>query len=319
MRTVLMLLMVNALVIGPAAVFGGDRQSQAPPAVCVAIDEAHDSLPARDRAAAIQFLLHRFDVEGWRSVDGDCTNQYVVSHVRLGRTIFVSVSGPAGHRDGMALGLDDLPALYSQMVRSLVTGEPMTDWRVVDRTNVTRYQSTRPSVPTHTFAYGRVGPGLLFAGSTRATPAAGFGYRAELDEFAIDFSFLNVQSGASSPVTDTAASASWIRVEALRFVKPEANSTPYWGAGLGLGTTAITTRGGRWSGNGLRGELTAGYELPRASTLRVFIQADAVLPFYFIRGQSYSYGPNYQLLTSVLPQRYAPSITLTVGMGWHQQ
>lgn len=319
MRTVLVLLIVGVVVAAPAPSFGDAQQPQTSPPLCVEVDVPHDTLSPRDRAAAVQFLLRRFEAEGWRTVEGACGNQYLVSHVRLGNTIFVSLAGAAGHRDGMALGLDDLPAIYSQMVRSLVTGEPMTDFHVIDRTNVTAYQATRPSVPAHTFAYARVGPGLLFAGSTHATPAGGFGYRAELDAFAIDFSFLNVQAGGTSPARDTASTTSWIRLEALRFLKPSSNSTPYWGAGLGLGGTYVSSGSSSWSGNGLRGELTAGYELPRASTLRVFVQADAVLPFYFIRGQSYSYGQNYQMLRSTPGQRYAPSITLTVGMGWHQR
>jgi hypothetical protein len=63
-------------------------------------------------------------------------------------------------------------------------------------------------------------------------------------------------------------------------------------------------------GNGLQGELTAGYELARATSLRVFVQADVVLPFYQVTSETYSMnGP----ISS--DSQYAPSLVFSIGIG----
>jgi hypothetical protein len=101
----------------------------------------------------------------------------------------VTLSGPNGQREGRALGMDDLPALYNQMVRSMLTGRPMTGFNVIDRTNVTEAQTTQRRVPTDSFTYARLGYGATYFGKAHGAPTMGFGYRAELDSFALDVSF----------------------------------------------------------------------------------------------------------------------------------
>src|SRR6266545_6330599 len=110
--------------------------------VCITVDEAHDTFSPQDRRAAVLLVARQFELAGERVASEGCSTPYTVSHVRLGETIVVTLSGPNGHREGTALGLDDLPALYSQMVRSMVTGRPMAAFNVVDRTNVTEAQAT---------------------------------------------------------------------------------------------------------------------------------------------------------------------------------
>src|SRR5581483_590475 len=100
--------------------------------VCVAVDEAHDTLRSPDRASALILLTREFESAGERVV-ASCAEPFLVSHVTLGRRILVTMDGPGGRREGTALGLEDLPALYSQMVRSIVTGKPMTGFNVIDR------------------------------------------------------------------------------------------------------------------------------------------------------------------------------------------
>ncbi len=68
-----------------------------------------------------------------------------------------------------------------------------------------------------------------------------------------------------------------------------------------------------WRGSGLQGELTAGYELARTTTLRVFVQADASLPFYKVISQTYS--TSNVVTTS---RRYAPSLVVSIGLGWQK-
>src|SRR5262245_10804867 len=93
--------------------------------ICVSVDTAHDMLSADDRKAALILLTTQFEQAGEHVVDRECAGTYVVSHVRLGSTITVTMSGPNGRREGKALDLDDLPPLYNQMVRSILTGQPV--------------------------------------------------------------------------------------------------------------------------------------------------------------------------------------------------
>lgn len=284
--------------------------------VCVAVDDAHDTLTASDRSAALRLLARQFELAGERVVE-TCDVPYVISHITLGRTIVVTLSGPAGQRDGTALGIDDLPALYSQMVRSIVTGRPMSGFNVTDRTNVTAAQASAERVQTDTFWYARLGYGGLFGDRTYGTPAIGIGYRAELDSFGVDVSFLNYQIGSddrSYSGSYGAFAGSLLKLEGLYFINPSANRTTYVGGGLSWGGTNFGTG---WSGTGLQGELTAGYEMPRASTLRTFIQADAILPFYHVSAVQYpvDFRRSGPITTS---HRYAPSFVVSLGLGWQK-
>jgi hypothetical protein len=285
-------------------------QKPTPTEVCVAIDESHDTLAPADRTSARLLLARQFEIEGWRVVAGGCSNEYLVSHVRLGYTISVVLTGPAGHREGTAHGLDDLIPLYSQMVRSIVTGRPMEGMNVVDRTNVTAAQAQPPHrVSSDSFGYARLGAGNQGAGM-------GFGHRTELDTVAIDVSFLNFthQLGSSSVNSygysygsSGSTTFSWIKLEGLHFMNTKANSSLYFGGGASWGGGYIEDSNSwkSWSGSGLQGEVTAGYEFGRASTMRVFVQGDATLPFYHM----------------VMPgasSRYAPSFGISVGFGWQR-
>jgi hypothetical protein len=59
--------------------------------------------------------------------------------------------------------------------------------------------------------------------------------------------------------------------------------------------------------------VTAGYEIARTTTLRVFVQADASLPFYKATSQFHS--TSGVVTTS---QRYVPSLVVSVGLGWQR-
>ena len=74
-----------------------------------------------------------------------------------------------------------------------------------------------------------------------------------------------------------------------------------------------------WSGNGLQGEISAGYELGRASTIRVFLQADAGLPFYRLTAHTYEFSntPPYMVTTST-DRQYVPSLAVSLGIGWQR-
>ena len=75
---------------------------------CIRIDEQHDTLQPDERTAARLLVGKQFALAGHRVVDDNCDVTYTVSHIRLGSTITVTLSGPAGTREATALGLDDL-------------------------------------------------------------------------------------------------------------------------------------------------------------------------------------------------------------------
>jgi hypothetical protein len=296
--------------------------------VCLTIDAAHDTLSPQERSAALLLLARQFEIDGQRVADATCGMPYTVSHIRLGETIFVTLTGPGGYREGTALGLDDLPSLYSQMVRSIVTGRPMTGFNVIDRTNVTAAQSAPPRrVEIDSLWYAKLGYGGVFGDRSYGGPTIGFGYRAELDTFALDVSFLNNQaSSAGYGSSQGGGTSSILKLQGLHFMNPTANATAYFGGGLSYGFTYFGSGSGGtgfydsgWNGNGLQGELTAGYEVPRASALRVFIEADATLPFYNVASTRTTYSRTAPYAsTSVSSHRYAPSVAVSIGLGWQR-
>jgi hypothetical protein len=299
--------------------------------VCITVDEAHDMLSPQDRRAALLLLARQFELAGEHVAPEGCPIPYTVSHVRLGDTIVVTLSGQNGQREGTALGLDDLPALYSQMVRSIVTGRPMTGFNVVDRTNVTEAQeASGKRAQSDSFGYARLGYGSVFGDRNYGGPTLGFGYRAELDSFGIDVSFLNSQvpssgSGSAYASSEASMSGSLLKLEALYFMKPKANATIYLGGGASYGFASFggsdynsSTYRSSWHGSGLQGELTAGYEWPRASTLRMFVQADATLPFYNVTSETITYSRSGPTGLTATEHRYSPSLAVSVGVGWHR-
>src|SRR3954462_5563719 len=90
--------------------------------ICVNIDEPRDTLSLQDRAAALLLVTREFESAGEHVASDACTTFYTLAHVQLGTVIIVTLSGPAGQREGRAQGIDDLPGLYNQMVRSMITG-----------------------------------------------------------------------------------------------------------------------------------------------------------------------------------------------------
>jgi hypothetical protein len=288
--------------------------------VCITVDTAKDTFGQADRDAAVTLIAHQFEQEGQRVVPPGCPSAFAVAHVRLLNTIVVTMTGPNGSREAVAQGSEDLLAVYNQMVRALLTGRPMAE--VTDRTNVTSTQATARRVHSDSIWYARLGYGSLFGTKAYSTPALGFGFRAEMDTFALDVSFLNGQFGADNYGSDSGSAFTLLRLSGLRYLSPTADRSVYVGGGLSYGyqhfgrysydpVTQVST--GDYDGNGLQGELIVGYEIARASSMRVFVQADAVLPFYSAESTSYSSrAPGGPITTG---RKYAPSLVLSVGLG----
>jgi hypothetical protein len=292
---------------------------------CLVIDEGRDTFSLQDRQAALILVGRELERTGRQVVSGECVERYGLSHVRLGNTITVVLAGPPGQREGRASGMDDLPGLYNQLVRALLTGSAVGAMNVIDRTNVTTVQATPKRVGIDSFGYARLGYARMLGQGGTGSPAFGFGYRAELDSWGLDVSFLNQQlpSANSAFGRSGGVAGSLLKLQGLYFVNPRANASAYFGGGISWGTTSGSSDSSpngysSWRGSGLQGELTAGYELPRASELRVFVQTDATLPFYHTTGQAYTFSPAGSTAVTT-GRRYNPSATVSVGVGWQRR
>jgi hypothetical protein len=298
---------------------------------CLVIDEPRDTLGRDERIAALLLLGKEFERAGQPVVDRDCAATYTVAHIRLGTTIVVSLSGPKGSREAKALGLDDLPAVYSQMVRSLTTGEPIGSLAVVDRTNVSASQDLPPRrVRAEGYWYARLGYGSLFTDSTHNGAAFGFGYRAEFNRLGLEVSFFNMQLNDAGGYSGASSSASsLIKLQGLFFTNPTGNRSAYFGGGLSYGRTHLHSANigdfpASGHGSGLQAGLTAGYEIARVTSARLFVQADVTLPFYDVVLERYTYSQTPSNGRYVPPmvtteRQYVPSVAVSVGLGWQRR
>ena len=321
------------LLIGAARAAGAQT--------CLRIDDSADMLSQNERVAAVLLVRKQFELAGHKVADTGsafaegfggtgCETTYTLSHIRLGNTIIVTLSGALGSREGKALGLDDLPAVYSQLVRSLTTGQPMGSLAVLDRTNVSASQDLPPRrVQSDGYWHARVGHASMFGPSTHQAASFGFGYRAVFDRLGLDISFFNLQLDDSGGYYGDGSSVfTPIKLEGLYFTSPHANRSAYVGGGLSYGRMDVTAENGAdfptyGRGSGLQGELTFGYEIARVTSARFFAQADVTLPFYEVVSETYSFpsGPTngrYQPPTITTERQYVPSWTLSVGLGWQR-
>jgi len=178
----------------------------------------------------------------------------------------------------------------------------------------------------HSFGYARLGYGGVFAEDSHGAPAIGFGYRGELDSFALDISFFNYMIG-TEVYTGEVFAGSLLRLQALRFVNPDAARSAYLGGGVSWGGVQVTRDSTPtsyltgWHGSGLQGEVTAGYELARTSPVRIFVQADIGLPMFYARSETTTFrrtAPGVFIEPDV-DKRYIPSAVVSVGIGWQRR
>lgn len=299
---------------------------------CIRIDEQHDTLQLDERTAARMLVGRQFALAGHKVADDNCAATYLISHIRLGNTISVTITGPAGTREATALGLDDLPAVYSQMVKSLTTGQPM-GMAVVDRTNVSATQDLPPRrVRAEGYWYARVGFGSLFTESTQHGASFGFGYRAGFDRLALDVSFLNAQLSNDAGYFGSSGSVwSLIKLQTLMLTHPGATRSAYFGGGLSYSRATVRAPAASSTGfprsgygSGLQGDLTVGYEITRARSTRIFVQTDIGLPFYHVQVENLTYpeatspsgGRIYLPPVVTIERQYAPSLAVSLGFGW---
>src|SRR5204863_5906628 len=112
------------------------------------------------------------------------------------------------------------------------------------------------------FGYAKLGYGRTLGDGGAANPAIGFGYRAELDTFALDVSFLNQMLPSANQTFggSTGMAGSLLKLTALYFTSPRANASPYLGGGFSWGVISSSAGASQTgyssrSGSGLQAEL----------------------------------------------------------------
>ncbi|MEO1482338.1 MAG: outer membrane beta-barrel protein [Myxococcota bacterium] len=279
-------------------------------AVCVEVDRASDTLEPSDANAVLRLVEAEFRKQGEEVVPAPCNAQYTVYNIKLGRSVQAFISGPRGERDGRVNRVEDLSRIYAQMVRSLLTGVPMSNDGAVARDTVTADQAAPRRVAADSLWYLRLGAGSVAGGDFNLGPVFGGGYRYELDRFGIDVSanlYFGTENDTENDSIDLGISGSLLKLMALYFIDPTASSSPYVGLGISYGGVAVTAEDNEFTGAGLQGEVSVGYELLRASTIRMFVAADATLPFY---------NSTPDLFGGRGDPRYTPAFALSLGFAF---
>jgi hypothetical protein len=171
--------------------------------------------------------------------------------------------------------------------------------------------------------YMRLGEGAMLGPGMPSGPAFGMGYRMELDRVGIDAA----ASFSTTDITrkDKGFEGSWLKLTAQYYFAPTSDRSFYLGGGLSWGARSAMLCNHRISGSGLQAEVVGGYELLRSSTLRIFVQADATLPFYMagaeVAAPRAPRGPTINVprppprVVGLTP-RFLPSMGISLGVAW---
>lgn len=280
--------------------------------ICVRVDEEKDTLTDIERRSALAIAQAAFAKAGATVIPSPCEQQYTLFNNRLGETIYATLSGPNGQRDAKTTKIDELGDLYQQMAKSLVEQIPLGD--AVGRNNVTSRQQNPKRMTTDSIYWFGLGPAYVLGLSPSDVPLhiAG-GWRYELDMFALE-THLGVTFATNTGDDDTSVGGSF-GLAGYWFADEEANHSPYFGLGIGLSGMLLDDNDGDYAGGGLHGVVSGGYEFLRASTMRAFIQFDAMLPFY--RLDLDTTGLFADDATPDAPEaQYSPLFMIKFGVGW---
>jgi hypothetical protein len=260
---------------------------------CVEIDTERDNLTA-DQQRSAQLLLSNA-LESQQIVLGDpCEVTWKLSHIQMGDSITVRAEVPSGVLTMTTSAIEDLPRIYSQMANTMVNGVELGN--AVSRDDVTIEQSrNQRRVNAEYMATIRFGE-AMFSPSSSLAPMFATGMRMELDRYAIDADVSLAFAIHSSSSTEQVAFGGHINV--ISFVNPQAMHTPYFGGGTGYGGVYD---GGN-EGYGFQSQVFGGYEMFRASTMRLFFQGNVMIPFYTLDDGS-----------------WFPTMSVSMGIGFKPQ
>jgi hypothetical protein len=280
-------------------------------ASCAQIDEKRDALTPEERSSVVTLFEDSLTEEKQEVSREGCTDTWTLYHIRLGESLTVVVQSSRGTRRERVKKIEDLPAIYSQMVRSMLSGTQLTnDGAAINRKNVTESQNDPQRVHAEAIWYAKLGYGATTADGFHSGPQFGFGRRWELDQVGIDLGFLNFLTYQDSDGFE-GVSASWIEIGADYFFDAFGNNSPYVGAGLSLGSHTIPSASGDFEGSGLQGKGVLGYEFFRASTIRLLVQFEAVVPMYRLARKTTDATGGTDT-----DHVYSPNLMLSLGLGW---
>ncbi len=252
-------------------------------AVCVEINKELDSLEPKEQITTKSFVEATLEQEGVYLNKKSCNEKYIVYHLKLGKTITVIMSNARKTKKMISKSMSDLPNVYSQLVRSLLNKG------AVSRKNVTQKQHNPKRVRADDLFYLSLGYGAV---GDAGGASFGLGYRYELDDVAIDVSFLNYiitkdeskddsySTYGDSNDDDPSIVGDLVRLQVFYYVSPESNTSFYLGGGIGWGGFSIKGE----DNTGINLVPTIGVEMFRASTLRMFIQLNGIFSTYKVDG-----------------------------------
>ncbi len=304
MKSYLSTLVVLSSVLFSSAAFA---------AVCVEVDESRDNLEPRDQAVVRTMVEDSLRNRNQTVGRENCTTTYIVYSLQLGNTITATIVGPEGTKTLKAHNIDELPETYDQLVQASLDGGNASG---MSRHNVTKKQAAPRREKADSLWYVRLGYGSVLGGDFSSGPGFGVGWRYELDSLGIEIAAFNTVLGTDG--NDGGYNTTLVRLGGLYFFDPVSTSSMYLNGGLSWGwshvATSVNTPNGKaynsFSGSGLQGEIAIGYEFLRASTIRLFVEANAMLPFYTATQNEWISSQNNQ------DSRYTPTFLISLGVGY---
>lgn len=308
---------LRSLLIASGVCFGLSLAAASHAEPCFQVDASRDSLTGEQRKAAGVLFEDALRQQDQALEGSPCPVVWTVTHVLLGESYTVIVSDEHSSRRMKIGELDDAPSAYSQLIGNLLAGDEVgAESSAINRANVTTEQTKRPKRASAEMTWHiRLGYGIAGAPGAPGGPSFGFGFRRELDHFGIEASFLNYTLLQDSDGEPSGATGSVAQVMFLGYLDRLSNHSPYAGLGVGFGGESVPRvldgESLDYSGTGLNGHAMLGYSFFRASTLRMFFQADALLPTYQARAHRLLSGG-----TMTEDERYIPVFMLSMGVGW---
>jgi hypothetical protein len=169
-------------------------------------------------------------------------------------------------------------------------------------------EATPRRVQSDNLGYVTVGYAATVGGDVAPGPTLGGGYRYELDRFGVDAGLVLLMAQRDAPATQTGVHAG---IRGLFFASPDASATPYLGLGLAFAALGSEIDHAGYAGSGLAGRVSLGYELLRESTIRVVVEADAILPaFTLARDEGEPVRPGAK------GEFWGATLGASLGIGW---
>jgi hypothetical protein len=252
--------------------------------ICVVINKDKDSLSEQEQKSSRSLIKSILEEEGMETSDSTCSDTYEVFNIKIGNTIKTTIIKKSSNKrlSLEAKSIDELPNIYSQLIKSLLSNKDSSP--TITRNNITNKQANPERLKTDNLYFFSLGYSIA-----SASPAIQGGYRYELDQWAVELSFMLADKKSS------------LAMGALYFFSPLANNSAYGGAGIGLGATDKDA----CSGSGLEANAKLGYMFLRASTIRFFAQADVIQPIYKLT--------NNALDKKITP---TPNVSLSFGVAY---